>query len=101
MWEWLTAFLVWLSADPHAIDREAPRAAGAVAVAYAQFATNDEAPQPAPGPKPDCCEDCGGKGVIVHGDGHRTPCPCPATCRCKAAGATLTPDVPAAPEGRR
>lgn len=99
MWEWLTAFLVWLSADPHAIDREAPRAAGAVAVAYAQFAT-DAGPQPAPGPKPDCCEDCGGKGVIVHGDGHRTPCPCPHTCRCKAAGASLTPDSPAAPAGR-
>lgn len=100
MWEWLTAFLVWLSAHPHAIESESPHAAGAVACAYAQFAT-DADPQPAPTPKPGCCDDCGGKGFIVHGDGHKTPCPCPATCRCKAAGATLTPDVPAVPEGRR
>jgi hypothetical protein len=99
MWQWLMAFLVWLSADPHAVDREAPRAAGAVAVAYAQFAT-DAAPQPAPTPKPSCCEDCGGKGSMVHGDGHKTPCPCPPTCRCKAAGAALAPDSPAAPAGR-
>lgn len=95
----IVAFLVWLSADPHAIDREAPRAAGAVAVAYAGFAT-EKAPEPTPEPpKPGCCTDCGGKGYIVHGDGHKTPCPCPSSCRCKAAGATLTPGGRAAPAG--
>jgi hypothetical protein len=99
MWQWLMALLVWLSADPHAADRETPRAAGAVAVAYAQFAA-DAAP-PAPTPKPGCCDECGGKGYIVHGDGHRTACPCPTTCRCKAAGVALTPEAPAAPAGRR
>lgn len=102
LYRWIVSLLVWLSADPHAIDREAPRAAGAVAVAYAGFAV-DQAPQPQPepGPKPECCSDCKGTGYITHGDGHRTPCPCPATCRCKAAGATLTPAAPAAPAGRR
>lgn len=97
----LVAFLVWLSADPHAIDREAPRAAGAVAVAYAGFAT-EKAPQPTPEPKPGCCTDCGGKGYIVHGDGHRTACPCPASCKCKSpTGAALTPAAPTRPAGGR
>lgn len=80
----IVAFLVWLSADPAAIDREAPRASGAVSVAYAAFAP-EAAPAPAPEPQPGCCTDCGGKGYIVHGDGHRTACPCPASCRCKGA----------------
>lgn len=38
LWAWITAFLTSLSADPHAADREAPKAAAAVAVAYASFA---------------------------------------------------------------
>lgn len=79
----IVAWLVWLSADPAAIDQEAPRASAAVSVAYAGFAP-ETAPAPAPEPKPGCCSDCGGRGVIVHGDGHRTPCPCPASCKCKA-----------------
>jgi hypothetical protein len=102
MREAIIAWLTWLAADPAAIDQEAPRASAAVSVAYAQFAT-EAAPQPAPEPpRPGCCTDCGGKGVIVHGDGHRTPCPCPASCRCKSpAGATLTPGGPAGPAGQR
>ena len=29
-----------------------------------------------------CCGSCK-NGVIVHGDGHTTPCPCPPDCECK------------------
>lgn len=99
MWNAILVWLTWMSADPHGIDREAPRASGAVSVAYAATAV-DAAPQPTPEPpRPGCCTDCGGKGVIVHGDGHRTPCPCPPSCRCKATGAALTPGVAARPAG--
>jgi hypothetical protein len=65
----LISFLVWLSAEPAALELDPPRAAAAVAAARSSLAV--EAP------------DCGGTGVIVHGDGHRTPCPCPNTCPCK------------------
>jgi hypothetical protein len=82
MWRSFLAFLASLAAEPAAIDQEQPRAAAAVAVAYAGFAV--EAPAPAPTPAPGkCCSDCGGKGYITHGDGHRTPCPCPPSCKCK------------------
>ena len=81
--EWLISVLVWLSADPAAIDREAPRAAAAVLAARATMAV-EAAPEPAPAPTPEkCCPDCGGTGTITHGDGHRTPCPCPQSCPCK------------------
>lgn len=53
----LLAFLASLSADPAEIDREAPRAAAAVAAAYATFAP-DVAPTPPPAPA--AC-GCGGK----------------------------------------
>ena len=89
MWQWLLSVLAALSADPAQIDREAPRASAAVSAAYATTAV-EKAPQPTPEPpkpKPDCCAECGGRGYIVHGDGHRTACPCPASCKCKA-GAT-------------
>jgi hypothetical protein len=88
MWHAFLAWLASLAADPVALDREAPRAAAAVAAAYASLAT-DEAkptPEPEPGPQPkpgDCCKECGGRGYIVHADGHRTACPCPSTCPCK------------------
>ena len=55
----LLAFLASLSADPAEIDREAPRAAAAVAAAYATFAP-DVAPTPPPAPA--AC-GCGGKCV--------------------------------------
>jgi hypothetical protein len=37
-YEWITSLLVFLSAEPAAIEREAPRSAAAVAVAYAALA---------------------------------------------------------------
>jgi hypothetical protein len=101
MWQWLLSVLASLAADPAQIDREAPRASAAVSAAYAVTAV-EKAPQPQPEPKPACCTDCGGRGYIVHGDGHRTACPCPASCKCKApTGASLTPAAPARPAGGR
>jgi hypothetical protein len=38
MWGWILGLLASLSADPAAIDRETPRAAAAVAYAYAALA---------------------------------------------------------------
>lgn len=75
IYRWLVAVLVWLSADPAAIESERPKAAAAVAAARASMLT--AAPRPDdPEPKPDAdCQDCDGTGYIVHGDGHRTPCP--------------------------
>ena len=55
----LLAFLASLSADPAEIDREAPRAAAAVAAAYATFAPETAPPPP---PAPAAC-GCGGKCV--------------------------------------
>jgi hypothetical protein len=101
MWKYLLSVLAALSADHAQIDQEAPRASAAVSAAYATTAI-EKAPQPKPEPKPGCCTDCGGKGYIVHGDGHRTACPCPATCRCKnPPGASLTPAAPTTPAGKR
>ena len=53
----LLAWLAALSADPAEIDREAPRAAAAVAAAYASFAPETS---PAPPPPIQAC-GCGGK----------------------------------------
>lgn len=39
LWSWIAALLTSLSADPRAMDIEAPKAAAAVTVAYASFAT--------------------------------------------------------------
>ena len=102
MWQYILSVLAALSADPAQIDLEAPRASAAVSAAYATTSV-EKAPEPKPEPpKPACCTDCGGKGYIVHGDGHRTACPCPPSCKCKLPpGASLTPDLPAVPAGRR
>ena len=107
MWQYILSVLAALSADPAQIDQEAPRASAAVSAAYATTAV-EKAPQPQPEPpkpKPAICADCGGKGYIVHGDGHRTVCP---TCGGKSCptgncppGASLTPGLPAVPAGRR
>lgn len=51
-WRALIAWLTWLSADPAAVDREAPRAVAAVAYAYAATAREEPAPPPDPGPEP-------------------------------------------------
>jgi hypothetical protein len=100
MWQWLLSVLAALSADPAQIDQEAPRSSAAVSVAYSATA-QEKAPQPQP-PKPSCCTDCGGKGFIVHGDGHRTACPCPASCKCKnPPGASSTSGLPTRPAGVR
>jgi len=87
IWRMIVAFLVWLSADPQAVDLELARASAAVSAARASMAHDAPAPAPPAPPTPTpgkCCEDCGGKGYIVHGDGHRTACPCPASCPCKS-----------------
>lgn len=94
MWQYLLALLASWSADPQAIDREAPRASAAVAVAYAGFA-QEKPPQPTPEPPkptPAICESCGGRGYIVHGDGHRTPCP---KCAAAAPSVSAPPERPA------
>lgn len=82
LWQWILAVLAALSADPHAVDRETPKAAAAVAVAYAATA-----PEPAPEPpKPPAPKPGTGK-----------PCP---DGRCPT-GAALTPGSPARPAGGR
>ena len=60
-WRSLLAFLASLSADPAEIDREPPRAAAAVAAAYASLAP-ETAPTPPPAPVPGKC-GCAGKCV--------------------------------------
>ena len=107
MWQYILSVLAALSADPAQIDQEAPRASAAVSVAYAATAP-ERAPEPKPEPpkpKPAVCVDCGGKGYIVHGDGHRTVCP---TCGGKACptgncppGASSTSGLPTRPAGVR
>jgi hypothetical protein len=61
MWNWIIALLTWLSSDPVAIDQEQPRAAAAVAAAYASLA-GDSAP-PAPAPKDCICGETCKNGV--------------------------------------
>ena len=77
----LLAWLAALSADPAEIDREPPRAAAAVAAAYATFAPETA---PAPPPAPAAC-GCGGKcangqykpdGKIVMTCEPNCPCAC-------------------------
>lgn len=53
LWRSLVALLVSLSADPVAIDREAPQSAAAVAAAYAAFASEPPPPKRQPAPCPD------------------------------------------------
>jgi hypothetical protein len=96
----IVGFLVWLSAEPGAVDLERPRAAAAVSAAMASLAKASPTPAPTPpAPKPDeCCGECGGKGYLVMPDGHRVACPCPATCPCKPQ---KSPQKPAAcPDGK-
>lgn len=91
MWRTMLAWLASLSADPTALDREAPKASAAVMAAYAAQAaeqTPDAVPTPAPETK--CCSECGGKGYVVQPDGHRTSCPCPPTCHCKRASVSTS-----------
>jgi len=89
LWSALVAFLVWLSADPAALDLEAPKAAAAVAAARASLLV--EAPAP-PAPTPTAC-DCGSTCVrgIWKPDGRieqRCACKCK---RCEAERAKGKP----------
>ena len=82
----ILAFLASLSADPADVHREPPRAAAAVAAAYATFAP-DVAPTPPPAPA--AC-GCGGKCVagVYRPDG-RIEMKCEKNCSCgcrKSAG---------------
>jgi hypothetical protein len=90
IWRAIIAFLVWLSADPAAIDLEAPRAAAAVTAALASMTPEDP---PAPTPTPAAC-DCGQSCVrgIWKPDGRvqqTCRCQCP---RCVAERAKACPD---------
>jgi hypothetical protein len=75
----ILALLASLSADPAEIDREPPRAAAAVAAAYASLAPEVAPPQP---PAPAACA-CGGKCVngVYKPDG-RIEMKCESTCPC-------------------
>ena len=89
LWRWIISLLVWLSADPRAIDREAPKAAAAVAAAAASMAI--DAPPPAP-PSPVKCV-CGETCVrgVWKPDGRieqRCVCECE---RCKRERAKACP----------
>lgn len=78
----IIAWLVWLSADPVALDVEAAKAAAAVAAARASMAVDSQPPAPAPTPS-ECV--CGGtcKNGIWKPDG-RIEQPCNCACeRCK------------------
>jgi hypothetical protein len=87
IYSWIVGWLVWLSADPMALDLEAPKAAAAVAAAHASMLV-DAVPAPAPkppAPTPGVCVECKGTGYLVMPDGHRVKCaqcngtgkPCP------------------------
>lgn len=89
MWQWFLAWLVWLSSDPTEIDRQAPRAAAAVAAARASMEAGDHSPAPQPA---DCV--CG--GTCVNGkwkpDGRiEQACPCPVSCNCKSGAKNVLP----------
>lgn len=82
MWDAILATLAWLAADPSAIDREQPRAAAAVAYAYAAMSTDGDELPPAPPAK--CA--CGGTCVdgLYKPDGTIVErCPCEPTCECR------------------
>lgn len=64
-------------------DFDRPKNEGYVAFIINEKLLNYKPDNPSP-PQPSECE-CGGSEVIVHGDGHRTPCPCVAgggKCEC-------------------
>lgn len=75
LWRWIISWLVWLSADPQAIDLERPKAAAAVAAARSSMEVDAGPRPPAPQPKPPAvCSDCNGTGYLVMPDGHRVKC---------------------------
>ena len=87
----IIAWLVWLSADPVAVDAEYPKAAAAVIAARASMAVDSQPPAPTPTPS-ECV--CGGtcKNGVWKPDG-RIEQRCTCTCeRCKKK--------PGCPDGR-
>lgn len=72
LWRWFVGVLVWLSADPHVIEREQPRSAAAVMAARASM----EPDRPV---KPKRCDACDGKGYTVKAGG-RFICPACKGC---------------------
>ena len=90
LWRSLIAFLVWLSADPRAIDLEAPRAAASVAAALASM-TPDAPPPPAPTPVScDCGQTCV-RGIWKPDGRVQQTCRCQCK-RCVAERAKACPD---------
>ena len=93
IWRSLLAWLAALSADPAAIDAEAPRAAAAVAAAYATF--GDAAPAPAPTPPgPSQCP-CGGRcnGTGIYRPDGRIEMRCSPGCR-TCSRSVVVPECP-------
>jgi hypothetical protein len=87
LWRWLISLLVWLSADPAAVDLEHPRAAAAVSAARASMIRETAPPPPAP-PAPAAC-DCGStcvRGVWRPDSRVEQICRCPCE-RCKRSRA--------------
>lgn len=82
------AFLVWLSAEPAAIDVEAPRAAAAVAAARASMTT--EPPPAAATASP-----------VAPGGAAQAAAPCPDGRCVRVSGASSSAVVPVAPAGGR
>lgn len=88
LWQMVLAFLVWLSAEPAAIDVEAPRAAAAVAAARASMATEPPAAAAAAAPE-----------AASHPAQAAAPCP---DGRCvRVSGASSSAVAPVAPAGGR
>lgn len=85
LYRWIISVLVWLSADPAAVELERPKAAAAVAFARATM-ISESSPTPEPKPSEKCCGECKGTGYITMPDGHRVKCPCPDNCPCRKAG---------------
>jgi hypothetical protein len=65
IWHWIVGFMVWLSAEPNAIERERPAAAAAVTLARASMEPDRPARRR--------CQACDGKGFTVK-NGARWKC---------------------------
>lgn len=75
MLDWLIALLIWLSADPLAVDHVAPRAAAAVDAAFASMAR--EVPQVKPAVVPQAKPAQGGSVGGKPADCPTGNCPLP------------------------
>lgn len=59
---------------------------------YVAFVVNETSSKPLDKDKEETKCECGGTGVITHGDGHKTPCPCGKECKCGSKPAPPTPE---------